>query len=230
MRRCNLTLSALVLLSATGLAGAANAAISVNANIGGAPPAGMDYQTFNSLTAGSSSSASLANGLSLSFTSGDSKAVSGSTSQYAAPDLSGNNGTHFAQGNGIDATTYLTTGTGSLTLAFALPTNYIGLLWGSVDDYNTLKLYNGNTLVGTVTGNDVTHNPNGDQGVNGTFYVNINSTLAFNRVVASSTSDAFEIDDLAFDPPAPVPEPLTLSLFGAGLAGLGMMRRKSRKA
>ena len=108
---------------------------------------------------------------------------------------------------------------------------YVGLLWGSVDSYNTLSLYNGSTLVGAVTGTDVTSNANGDQGELGTFYVNINSSESFNKVVATSSAYAFEFDNVAYNPTA-VPEPSTFML--AIIGGLGaltyrQMRRKGLK-
>ena len=97
-----------------------------------------------------------------------------------------------------------------------------------MDDYNTLSLFNGASLVGSVTGINVVNSPNGDQGVNGTLYVNINSALPFNRLVATSSQYAFEFDNLAFS--RSVPEPGTLALLGLGLAGLGFTRsrRKTR--
>ena len=107
---------------------------------------------------------------------------------YAAPYLSSGNGTQFGDStNGPDATTYLTTGTGSITLTLPGQEIYIGLLWGSVDSYNTLTLYNGSTAVGMVTGTGVTSNADGNEGASGTFYVNITSPLTFDKVVATST-------------------------------------------
>ena len=134
---------------------------------------------------------------------------------YAAPYLSNGNGTLFGDpNNGPDATTYLTTGIGSVTLTLPGEEMYLGLLWGSVDNYNTLSLYNGATLIGSVTGTDVTASANGDQGEFGTFYVNINSTQSFDTVVATSSSYAFEFDNVAFNPTA-VPEPSTFILSGS---------------
>jgi hypothetical protein len=71
----------------------------------------------------------VSNGITVSFT-GDGQAVQGSESGvYAAPYLSNGNGTLFGDpNNGADTTTYLTTGTGSVTLALPGQEMYIGLL------------------------------------------------------------------------------------------------------
>ncbi len=51
-------------------------------------------------------------------------------------------------------------------------------------------------------------------------------------VVTSNTNaqDAVAIDNLSFGSSTPVPEPATLAVFGLGLAGLGIMRRRRRVA
>ena len=81
------------------------------------------------------------------------------------------------------------------------PETYLGILWGLVDGYNSLSFYNGAALIGTVTGSDVMASPGGDQGANGTAYVNINATggSAFDRVVVTSGGNSFEFDDVAFN-------------------------------
>ncbi len=171
----------------------------------------------------------MSNGIAVSF-AGDGQAVTGSMSGvYAAPYLSNGNGTPFGDpNNGPDTTRFLTTGVGSVTLVLPGEEKYVGLLWGSVDNYNTLSLYNGSTLVGTEAGMDVTASATGDQGASGTFYVNINSRHSFDPIVATSSSYAFEFDNVAYNQSA-VPEPssFVLALIGVmGAATYTKMRRK----
>jgi hypothetical protein len=194
-------------------------------------PTGLFYANFDNLALGNAGGAT--NGdITVSFT-GDAQTTTGFASGiYAAPYVDGNGGLFGDAETGSDTTKYLSTGIGSVTLTFAADQTYLGLLWGSVDNYNTLSLYNGAALVASYTGSDVTGSPTGDQGVNGSYYVNISNLDPFNRVVFTSSQYAFEFDNVAYnvDPPGNVPEPLTLSLFAAGLGGLMVLRGRSRKA
>jgi hypothetical protein len=199
--------------------------LSINSSVGGVP-AGTHYENFDSLTLGSGGGTT-ASGIIVSFNP-DGQAVTGAAnSLYAAPFLSNNNGTLFGDPtNGADTTTYLTAGGtsgSSAKLVFPTPEKYLGLLWGSVDTFNTLDFYDAsNVLIGSITGSQVTPAATGDQGVNGTFYVNINSTTAFSYVIATSSSHAFEFDNVAFDvSPVGVPEPGVWGTFLLGLLLVG---------
>ena len=202
---------------------------SIVGTVGGAPTGAGAYENFDTVPLGSASFTT-PSGIKVSFTS-EGQAVQGrQLGRYAAPFLSGGNGLNFGdigtQSDGENATIYLASGaTGSsVTLAFAGPTHYMGLLWGSVDAYNKLTFYtdNGATKVGEFTGTDVTALAHGDQGANGTFYVNINLSDSFTSVVATSSTYSFEFDNVAISAtPLKVPEPAVTGFFLLGLLLVG---------
>lgn len=222
----------LTALALVATASSAHAALTTFGSVGGAPT-GVSRESFDALPLGTAGG-TLASGITVAFTPA-AQAVQGALGgQYAAPFLSGGNGAGFGspnQPNGADTTTYLTSGSttsaagAGVELSFDAPQRYLGLLWGSVDAFNTLTFFDGVTMVGVLTGADVSMSPNGNQGVQGTLYVNINSTLDFDRVVATSSQFAFEFDNVAFNE-TQVPAPATLALFGLGLAGLAAARRR----
>jgi hypothetical protein len=231
------TVTAAFAISAA-VASSVSMAALISASVGGVPVGADVYENFDSLAGTGGLSAQ---GLSVTFSGTGAGAVTlpDAPGLYAAPFISGSNGAQFGdlQVNGPDQTQYLTTGIGQVTIQLAEGHEYFGLLWGSVDNYNSLSFYSGDTLLFSFTGLDVDVMANGDQGANGTRYVNIFSDTLFDRVVASSTAYAFEFDNVALAihlPPAEiqigvVPEPGTLALLGLGLLA-GIVTRHRRTA
>lgn len=240
------------LLAGVSLGPVAHAA-TVTAAIGGAP-FGANRINFNDLSLGAQSSEAVSvysplGGAGDVFvtTYGNAAVVKGTKNKYAAPVLSGLNGAGFGTGGsdqpgGVDKTHYLTSGRtadgGMIEFTFSDPQLYMGLLWGSVDTFNLIQFYDGMTLVDTVTGTDVDPVANGDQGVDGTFYVNINAIAPFTKVLITSGQFGFELDNVAFHetstPPPPPADPVadggrTLALLGASLGGLAFFGRKGRR-
>lgn len=227
---------------ATAWSQASQAALIVTAGVDLGAQSGSVLENFDRVATGFSGSTTLTSGINLNITPGAQVVQGDSVGAYLAPVLSGNSGAGFGSANqaaGTDRTSYLAVGTNlggnaGAAAEFILPTlaQSFGLLWGSVDSYNSLALYNGSTLIGTVSGSDVLA-LTGGRTTTATAYVNIQSDLVFNRVVATSAGNAFEIDNVSFTgaTPAPaavvaVPEPASLLLRGAGLLALGVVRRR----
>ena len=106
---------------------------------------------------------------------------------------------------------------GTITETFATAQTSLGLLWGTVDSFNSLSI----TVDGvTITGSQIVPFPLGN--INQT--VLISGLGPFTTVTYNDTAfSAFE-----FDPglPVGVPEPVSMAVLGAGLLGLGIVRRR----
>jgi hypothetical protein len=198
----------------------AHAALTITASVGGGPAvADATLVTFDDFILGGTGGTT--GGLNVSFTGGG-MTVTGNSAVGTAP----------VTASGPDTTNYLTTALGTVMLTFPGQETYIGLLWGSVDTFNTLSFYSGQTMVSSVSGADLPTSNFGDVGAGGTLYVNFFSSRPFDSVVAASGGYAFEMDDVAYagDDSAPVPEPAAIGLLALGLLGIAYTaaRRSAR--
>ena len=175
-------------------------------------------ETFDSQSVGSSSNNGAGHGnfhsavLDANFTaSGNAGIVNGSSSVTAAPFFGPLPGSQ-------DTTNYLSIGAGGTeTITFTSEKSTFGLYWGSLNSFNTIKFYDGTTLVASYSGADIIPLfPNGNQGSfasNG--YVEFSGLHSFDKVVlGTGNSNAFEIDNISAGS-----APLAHTTLGAPITG-----------
>ncbi len=119
------------------------------------------------------------------------------------------------------------------TIKFAGLQSSFGLLWGSIDSYNTIQFFNnGVAVTGLIHGDGlgVPINANGDQGSpNSNRYVTF-SGLVFDSVQLGSSQNSFEFDNVTTV--AAVPEASSWAMMIIGFLGVGLFayRRRGEKA
>ena len=118
---------------------------------------------------------------------------------------------------------YVSAGESPVTLQLTGDMTYFGMLWGTVDSYNTISFYDGATLVGSFTGTDVLPGADGSSVVYANFWANGGT---FDTVVFTTTSEAFEFDNVRV---AATPLPAALGLFGSAIVGMGALGLRRRR-
>lgn len=212
----SISIAAILALSAPGIA---KAQFTITDAVGGVPS--VSYATLENFDEPSPSILTLA---------GNAYLVTGGATDISAPYFSGSTAAYFGESptTGNDASQFVGVEIGgSATLSFSTPQTYFGILWGSVDVGNLLSFYNSeDNFIGSIAGENVPGAPlDGQLDPNNTIYVNITSTTPFSKIVATSSVNSFEFDDVAY---AVVPEPASTVLFSGGLFMLGfVLRRKS---
>ncbi|NJN74274.1 MAG: PTPA-CTERM sorting domain-containing protein [Limnothrix sp. RL_2_0] len=129
---------------------------------------------------------------------------------------------------------YLTVGsygnkkTDILTINFGVDSDYFGFYFGSIDNYNNIKFFNGDELVVALTGSDIKANANGNQSISGARFVNFFAEAGenFDRIEFQSDGIAFETDNHAYRQAEPVPTPAAVLPI---LSGLFMSAKRRKK-
>ncbi|MBC7778987.1 MAG: hypothetical protein H7125_02680 [Proteobacteria bacterium] len=114
--------------------------------------------------------------------------------------------------------------------------NYFGLWWGSVDNYNTLSFFDGANLVATIDGamvrTQAAATPSLTPGAQDqAIYVNFqfDAGLGFDRVVFVSTDIAFESDNHVYGNTSVIPVPASGVLMLTGMLGMLFAARRERR-
>lgn len=119
-----------------------------------------------------------------------------------------------------------------LRMDFDSPANELSLVFGNDDsccstvgDRAWLELYDGGTLVGTVS---VTMNRNdlADQTISYAGAAFNNALFWYGNASGTPTNLTEIVDNVTFNTATATPEPASLALFGAGLLGLAGLRRR----
>lgn len=127
-----------------------------------------------------------------------------------------NNGTSPGCGG-----SFLDASSSTITITFDMPIDYFGTAWGTPDNYNSLSLYDGPSLLGTYNNSVVTNE-----------YVGFTAGAGqvFTKVVLSSSQCCFEMDNQSYLlAPSTVPEPSSLGfmLVAGAVWGTRRLRRRS---
>ncbi len=148
--------------------------------------------------------------------------TSGSVTEGATGDVMFERSTPW----GNDTDTYTAVGLNGLArYDLSSSDNSVSFLWGSVDTYNTISFYLGNSLVDSLTGVDVLDVIGGLSG-SSTININIMADGAFDNIIFESAGNSFEFANLQV---SAVPLPAALPLYGAGVALLGFMGWRQRR-
>ncbi len=148
----------------------------------------------------------------------------GSVTLAADPFVSNDPDPNFVLGTGEVGNHFVGIPGGSaLTFTFAAPANYFGLLWGTVDSFNTMTFYDGDTAIASFTGTDLLDPPDSTSAIYANFFADGGT---FTSVTLTSSADSFEFDNVRV---AATPLPAALGLFGSAIVGMGALGLRRRR-
>ena len=184
--------------------------------------AGVAEVSFNTLTAGDAVN---------SFSSGDATfdkgAIYNATQEGVTAVPSGYSGNFWSVGTSPAAQT------GPGTVTFSTGVKYVGFLWGSSDQYNSITY----TVLNTLTNTEKTYaytganapTGTGDQSVSSYFEAFADSNEEILSVSLTSGANAFETANWSYSVSA-VPEADTYAMMLAGLGLMGAIARRRNKS
>lgn len=142
----------------------------------------------------------------------------------ANPDVLNTPDPSFVLGTGEEGNHFIgISGGNSLTFSFAAPATYFGLLWGTVDDFNTITFYDGADMIASFTGSDLLDPPDATSAIYANFFADGGT---FTSVTLTSSADSFEFDNVRV---AATPLPAALGLFGSAIVGMGALGLRRRR-
>jgi len=101
----------------------------------------------------------------------------------------------------------------------------LGLLWGTIDSYNTIEFWNDGVLVQSFTGSQIAALAGVVDTGSAVAYANFSGAV-FDQVRFLTTSNSFEFDNIRV---APTPLPAALGLFGSAIVGMGAFGLRRRR-
>lgn len=114
---------------------------------------------------------------------------------------------------------------GAAILTFNAGITNVSFEWGSVDGFNSFTVFNGAGQHYTIDGNTLLTMASASYTDGISKYFSLTDLAGIKSIIFKSTHDAFEIAYMAA-----VPLPAALPLFGAGLGGLFLLRRRKQRA
>ncbi len=142
----------------------------------------------------------------------------------------------------IDYTSFLTTLINGGSVPAGTTISYLGLYYGSIDDYNNIAFYNGDDPLigagilsdGIIDGSEILASQGGTTGnqfqTGSNVYVNLFFAPGetFTAFEFRTTGVAFELDNIVvgLTSRSTIPEPGSIALLGLGLLGFAVVRRR----
>lgn len=146
--------------------------------------------------------------------------------------ISGTSANQFAAPHG-DTSNYFVVGappgyTGTATFSTGSEHDFFGLYWGSIDAFNSIAFSLNGVNVGAYTGADFPPSNGNQSAADTNEFVSFTFSpgTGYDTVTFTTTQANFELDNVSYA--NDIPEPASLTLLGAGLAGVAWRTRRRK--